>query len=98
MDEARVRAVAEVQRREVDEVEQQHHLGPGEVRMHEQPHETRVQQVVDDEVAAHRARRVDVLELAGEEVPDVDGLEDEEADPMRANCCLAGLGGKLSCR
>jgi hypothetical protein len=53
VDEARVGVVAEVERREVGEVEQQHDLGPDEVRAHEEHDEGEVQQVVDDEVCMH---------------------------------------------
>jgi len=81
MDEARVGVVAEVEGREVDEVEDEEDLGPDEVLVDEEPDEAEVEEVVDDEMAAHGAGGVDRVDVAGEEVADVAGLEDEDGEP-----------------
>lgn len=81
VDEARVRVVAEVERREVDEVDDENHLGPVEVGADEEHDEGKVEEVVEDEVAADAGGGVDDLGVLGEEVGDVAKLEDEEDDP-----------------
>ena len=66
-----VRIMAEVQRREVEEVDDQQDLGPDEVRANEEHDPAKVKQVVEDEVATDRGGRVDRGGIAGEEVTDV---------------------------
>lgn len=63
--------VAEVQRREVDEVDDQQDLGPDEVRANEEHDPAEVKQVVEDEVATDRGGSVDLGGVVGEEVADV---------------------------
>jgi hypothetical protein len=81
VNEARVRVVAKVERDEVDEVENEHHLGPVEMRASEEVDKEGVQQIVDDEMAADARGGVDNLGLAGEEVADVAKLKGKEDDP-----------------
>lgn len=81
MDEARVGVVAEVERREVDEVDDEDELSPVEVGADEEHDKGKVQEVVEDEVAADAGGGVDGVGVLGEEVGDVAKLEDEEADP-----------------
>jgi len=56
--------VAEVERRQVEEVEEQNELGPDEVGAHEQHDKGKVKQVVEDEVASHAAGLVDIFGVA----------------------------------
>lgn len=84
VDEARVDIVAEVERREIEEVDDEDDLGPDEVAGDEQEHKGGVQQVVEDEVATNSASGVDGLDLGREEVGDVASLEDEENNPVWA--------------
>lgn len=95
MDEAWVGIVAEVQRCEVEEIDDQDDLGPDKVRADKQHHKGEVQQVVEDEMASDRACRIDVLDLTREEVSDVAELEDEEDEPGRdkVSMCVCELGG-----
>lgn len=98
VDEAGVSVVAEVERDEVDEVEDEHHLGPVKVRVDKEVDKEGVQQVVDDEVAADARGGVDILGVVGEEVADVAELEEEEDDPASWARLLAwsssgGAGG-----
>lgn len=72
MDAPGVRIMAEVQRREVDEVDDQQDLGPDEVRANKEHHPPKVKQVVEDEVATNRGGSVDLGGIVGEEVADVD--------------------------
>lgn len=71
VDASGVRIVTEVQRREVDEVDDQQDLGPDEVRANEEHHPAEVKQVVEDEVATDRGSSVDLGRIVGEEVTDV---------------------------
>lgn len=82
MDESGIHVVAEVERREVDEVDDQHNLGQDKVRADEQHHPGEVKQVIDNEVASHRACRIDCLDFGGEEVADVSELQDENDKPV----------------
>ena len=81
VDEARVRVVAEVERGEVEEVEDEDDLGPVEVRADEEHDKGEVEEVVHDEVASHAGGGVDVGGVGREEVGNVAALEDEEHDP-----------------
>lgn len=82
LDQEHRRAVVKVQRREVEEVDDQHQLGDPEVRPHPQQDERRLQHVVDDEVAADVGGLPDPVGVVGEEVPDVADLEDQEHEPV----------------
>jgi len=74
--------VAEVQRGQVDKVEDQDKLGKAEEGAHEQHDPSEMQQVVEDEVAADGAGLVDATSGVGEEVRDIDGLENEHDEPV----------------
>jgi hypothetical protein len=73
--------VAEVQRRQVEEVDDQEQLGPDEVGAHEEHDEAEVEEVVGNEVAADVRGGLDIVGVGGEELKDVAGLEEEEDDP-----------------
>lgn len=75
--------MSEVQGRQVEEVQNEQHLGPHEVTAAEQQDPADVKQVVDDEVAANSARGVDMVGIAGEEVTNVRNLKEEETEPIR---------------
>ena len=92
VDEARVFVVAEIQRRQVEEVDDEDQLSPGEVRADEEHDEGEVQQVVEDEVAANGAGRVHRLDVAREEADEIAALEDEEDDPDEGGSVPAGTG------
>lgn len=81
MDEAWGRVVAEIQDREVEEVGDEDDFGPDKVRAHKEHDKGKVEEIVEDEVAADAGGIVDSLLLTGEEVRDVSELEDKEADP-----------------
>ena len=95
MDETRVCVVAEVERRQVDKVEDEQDLGPDEVGANEQHDEGEVQEVVDDEMAANCTSGVHMVEVAGEEVADVTTLEDPENNPKRQTVMLAFAKSQL---
>lgn len=82
MDEARVRVVAEVERGEVEEVENDNDLGPGKVRADKEHDKGKVEEVVEDEVATDAGGGVRRLGRLGEEVTNVAGLQHEENDPV----------------
>lgn len=81
VDEARVRVVAEVERRQVGEVDDQDELSPAKVGAHKQHDKGEMQKVVEDEVRSDAGGGVDIVAVAREEVTDVADLEDEENDP-----------------
>lgn len=81
VNEARDGVVAEIQRAEVEEVENQYDLGDVEVRVHKEHYECKVKQVVEDEVAADTSSCGNDVGTAGEERCDVSKLEDEENNP-----------------
>lgn len=81
--------VAEVQRRQVEEVNDQDHLGPGEVRSHEQHDEGEVQEIIEDKVATHCASGIHIIGIAGEKMADVANLEDADDGPDRKGSASA---------
>lgn len=94
MDQLGVGVVAEVQRAEVEEVEDEDQLGPAEIGPHKEHDEGKVEKVVEDEVAAHAGGGVDVVGIAREETADVAGLEDEQENPVDVgNDKVHGEGG-----
>lgn len=81
VDEARVGIVAEIQRREVDKVEDDDELGPAKVAADKEHDKGKVQQIVEDKVAPDAGSGVANVCVFGKEVHDVAKLEDKEADP-----------------
>lgn len=73
--------MSEVQGRQVEEVEDEHQLGPHKVTAAEQQNPAHMKQVVDDEVATDSAGGIDMVGIAREEVADVGDLEEEETEP-----------------
>lgn len=84
VDEARVTHMAEVQGRQVDEVDDQHNLSPREVTSDKQHDEGEVEEVVEDEVATDSAGRVLLGNIAGEQMADVAGLQNEQDEPRQS--------------
>lgn len=82
MDEARVSVVAEVQRAQVEEVEDEEQLSPVEVRADKEHDEGEVEEVVQNEVASNARRSVHNVGIGGEEMGNVAALENEEDDPV----------------
>lgn len=92
VNEARRSVVAEVERRQVEKVEDDDEFGPDEVRAHKEHDKRKVEEVVENKVAADAGCVVDRLLFAGEEVRNVAELEDEENDPV--NVTEDGAHGK----
>lgn len=82
VNEARVGVVAEVERAQVKEVEDQKQLSPVEVRTDKEHDEGEVEEVVENKVAANARGGVHDVGVGGEEVANVTALEDEEHDPV----------------
>jgi len=78
MDEARVSVVSKVERGKVDEVDDEDYLGPNEVGVDEEEDKDRVENVVDNEVAAYGSCSRRDGAVRGEEMRDVAKLKDEE--------------------
>lgn len=93
VDEAGVGVVAEVERGQVDKVDDQDNFGPGKVRADEEHDEGKVQQVVENEVAANTGSGLNIVGVLREEVSDVANLENEEDDPRR---CQLRVGWRPS--
>lgn len=88
--------MAEIQHRQVEKVEDENNLGPDKVRAHKEHDKGKVEEVVEDEVAADAGGPVDGLGDAGEEVGDVAELHDEEDDPVDvAEDGVHGEGGAV---
>jgi hypothetical protein len=66
MDESGIRVVAEVERGEVDEVENENDLSPVEVRADKQHDKGEVEEVVEDEVASNTGSSVNNVRVARE--------------------------------
>ena len=81
VNEPRIRVVAEIEGGQVEEVENQDHLSPVEVGSDEEHHEGKVEQIVQDEVAADAGGSLNNVGVAREEVADVSSLENEEYNP-----------------
>lgn len=80
VDEPGVRMVAEGQRAQVEEVDDQDELSPDEMAADEEHDEGEVQQVVRDEMGTNGAGRVHLLDVAREEVHHIANLEQEQDD------------------
>lgn len=80
VDEPWIRMVAEGQRAQVEEVDNQDELSPDEVAANEEHDEGEVQQVVRDEVGTDGASRVHLFEVAREEVHNIADLGNEQDD------------------
>lgn len=77
VDEARIRVVAEVERREIEEVENENNLGPVEMRSDKEHDKGEVKQIVCDEVASHAGGGMDNVGVAREEVTGIASLKDK---------------------
>lgn len=73
--------MTEIQAREVDKVDDEHDFCPCKVRAHKEHDKGKVEEVIQDEMAAYAGCPGDDFLLAGEEVSHVAELEDEEDDP-----------------
>lgn len=81
MDSTSIGVVAEVEGRQVEEIDDQDNLRPEEVSPNKQHYPGELQEIVEDEVASDTGRSLDVVAILGEEVPDVCELGDEESEP-----------------
>lgn len=84
VDEARVSVMAEVERRQVEEVDDQDQLGPNEMGADEEHDEGEVQQVVEDEMTPHTGGSLNIVGILGKEMTDVTDLQDEEYNPAQS--------------
>ena len=82
MNETRVGVVAEVERAQVEEVDDQDQFGPVEVRANEEHDKGKVEEVVDDEMASNARRSVHDVRIGGEEMANVASLQDKEHNPV----------------
>jgi hypothetical protein len=85
VDEAGVGVVAEVKEGQVEEVDDENDLGPGEVGADEEHHEGEVQEVVEDEVTSDAGGSLNIFGVLAEEVADVADLEDPKDDFARVS-------------
>lgn len=84
VDEPWVGVVAEVERAEVEEIENQNDFSPVEVGANKEHDKGEMEQVVHDEVAADASRGVDDVGIRGEQMANVASLENEEYDPKES--------------
>lgn len=76
--------VAEVEGREIEEVDDQDDLRPDEVATDEEHDPGELKEVVEDEVTTDTSSGLDVITILGEEVPHVTDLGEEESEPGRS--------------
>lgn len=89
--------MAEVERGEVEEIEDQDDFSPVEVRSDKEHDEGKMEEVVEDEVAANARSSIDDVGVAREEMSNIAGLEDEEHNPVRqAISVIMKYGGSWS--
>lgn len=81
VDRTRVCIVAEVERGQVEEINDGDHLGPDKVAADEEHGPAELQEVVEDEVGSHARGGLDMVAVLGEEVPHVTDLGKEEGEP-----------------
>lgn len=93
VDEAGIRVVAEVERREVDEVDDEDNLGPDKVAVDKEQDPRGVEHVVGNEMASHRTGSIDRLDLGREEVGNVSDLEDEDCEPEGVSWAIVRVAG-----
>jgi hypothetical protein len=63
VDESRMRVVAEIEERQVEEVDDQDELSPSKVASDEEHNESKLQEVVENEVASYTSSSLDILSL-----------------------------------
>ena len=83
VDESWVGVVAEVERGQVEEVDNQDQFSPDIVTADEEHDECKEEEVVDDEVASYTSGCIDIVGIGGEEGPDISDLRDEEKEPLQ---------------
>lgn len=94
VDKSRGSRVLEVEGREVEEVDDEQHLGKPEVAAAPEVDETEPEQVVEDEVRANISGSLDVDLILRVQVPAVSNLQDEQDDHV--NRCDDRVEGKGS--
>jgi len=82
VDESRMCVVAEIEGRQVEEIDDQNHLSPDEVSANKQHDKGKLQEVVKDEVTSDTSGSLNIVIVIREEVPHVTDLEEEEGEPV----------------
>jgi len=83
MDQSWVGCMSKVQRREVEEVDNQDQLCDHEMAADEQHDECELKEVVEDKVTSNSSGSLNLCGGLGEEVPHVYNLEEEESKPIQ---------------
>jgi hypothetical protein len=73
--------VAEIKSGQVEEVDDQDDLGPDKMPANEEHDEGKLQEVIEDEVAANTSSSLDMFTTLREEVPQVGDLKEEDREP-----------------
>lgn len=94
VDKARVRGVAEGERREIEEVDNEDNLCWEEVGTHKEHHKGKVEEVVEDKMRATGAGGVDLADIASKEVEDVADLRDKQNDAGDGVCLSVIFEGR----
>lgn len=82
MDESRISVVPKIHGAEIDKIDEQEYLSPSKTRANKEHHESRVKEVVDDEVASNAGGSMGSICVAGEEMGNVAELKNKEGDPI----------------
>jgi len=82
MDESWVSAVAEIEGRQVDKVDDQDELSPKELGADKEHDKSELQEVVENKVASNTSSCIDIVGVGGKQVPDITDLEKEKGDPI----------------
>lgn len=75
--------MAEIQRRQVEEVDNQQNFRPEKVGASEEHNPTKLEKIVEDEMTSNRSGRIDKVCVCGEQMPDVTDLKDEQHNPKK---------------
>ena len=79
--------MAEIERRKVEEVDDEDQFGPNEMSTNEEHDKRELQKVVEYEVASNTSRSLDISGVIREQMPKVSDLEEEESQPRRSATC-----------
>lgn len=82
VDQVRSSWVAEVKRGQVEEIEHEHQLSDPEVASNPEEEESRLEYIVDDEMASDVGRSGNPFGVVGKQMPDVTDLKNKKRNPM----------------
>jgi hypothetical protein len=77
--------VAEVERCQINKVEDENQLGPAKIASHKKHDKRELEEIIENEVTADGGGGVERVNIGGEEVGDITTLKDEQNNPDNCN-------------